>query len=187
MTRFTNTAFAPLVALAAASSALAPAAFAHDDGDSMTHTVAMRNADGQDAGTIEFEQMRHGVLLRARLKNLTEGTHGLHLHQTGACSPDFKAAGGHYDPVGAEHGFASEGGYHVGDLPNVVAGADGMAEADILVPQVTLRDTGDAGYPYILDDADGTAVMIHAEADDYADMSSAGAREACGVVFPASG
>lgn len=149
-----------------------------------TIETSVRTADGKDAGVISFEQTDHGVLVTARLKNLAEGPHGFHIHETGACTPDFTAAGGHYDPLGAEHGFHSPGGYHVGDLPNIRAGADGTAEAEFFVPQVTLTGPENDRYPYTLADADGSAIMIHAEGDDYRVMASSGGRVACGVIVP---
>lgn len=175
--------------LTAACAATMPAANAHEMSDAPskddTVSVSVTNAQGKDAGTVTFEQMQHGVVIRARLMNLTEGGHGFHLHETGKCSPDFKAAGGHYNPLGSGHGFDTENGYHVGDLPNIFAGADGIAQADLFVPQVTLRAKNGRTYPFTLDDADGSALIIHADTDDYVNMASAGAREACGVIFPA--
>lgn len=144
-------------------------------------------ADGTDAGTATFTQTAHGVMIAVDLKNLTPGPHGLHLHEKGMCAPDFKAAGGHFNPMGAEHGFKTEGGYHAGDLPNVEVAADGTGQTELFVPQVTVSGPADDNYPYTLADADGTAIMIHAGADDYMDMASSGDRMACGVVVaPAS-
>lgn len=148
-----------------------------------TKTVRISNADGAAAGTIEFEQMRHGVLVRVRLENLTPGGHAVHLHETGKCSPDFKAAGGHYDPLSSNHGFDADGGYHVGDLPNVYAGQDGVAKADMFIPQVNLEGPANDRYPFTLKDDDGTAIIVHEQEGNYVDMDSAGGREACGVVF----
>ncbi|KPP90159.1 superoxide dismutase family protein [Erythrobacter sp. HL-111] len=147
----------------------------------------LRTADGLDAGTVTFEQAEHGVLIVARLKNLGEGAHGFHIHETGTCTPDFKAAGGHYDPVGSEHGFDNEDGYHVGDLPNVHVGEDGTATSEFHVPQVTLRGPDNGRYPFTLADGDGSTIMVHARADDYRTMASAGDRVACGVIFAERG
>lgn len=146
--------------------------------------ASLMTADGKDAGTATFTQTLHGVVITVDLKNLTPGPHGLHLHEKGMCTPDFKAAGGHFNPMGAEHGFKTEGGYHVGDLPNVVVGPDGTAQAEIFVPQINVAGPADDRYPYTLADADGTAIMIHAGADDYMAMASSGDRMACGVVVP---
>lgn len=149
--------------------------------------VSLRTADGRDAGTVTFEQTEHGVLVVAQLRNLSQGPHGFHIHETGACSPDFKAAGSHYNPLGAEHGFKNSGGYHVGDLPNVHVGTDGTAMTEFFVPQVTLAGPENDRYPFTLADADGSAIMVHAQGDDYMSMDSSGDRAACGVVVPNGG
>lgn len=149
--------------------------------------VSLRTADGGDAGTATFEQAMHGVVISLDLKNLTPGPHGLHIHETGACTPDFKAAGGHYNPINAEHGFDTEGGYHVGDLPNISVAADGTARGDVFVPQVSLTGPENDRYPFTLSDADGSAIMVHAQADDYRAMDSSGDRAACGVIVPSGG
>ena len=145
-------------------------------------TVALSTADGGEAGTATVKQMRHGVIISLDLKNLTPGPHGFHIHETGACTPDFQAAGAHYNPLDSEHGFESEGGYHVGDLPNINVAADGTARGDVFVQQVTLTGADNDRYPFSLRDADGSALMIHAQGDDYRDMDSSGGREACGVI-----
>jgi len=177
----------PLSLALAAALCGVPGAAAAQNAASDTVMVEVENSAGEDAGTAEFEQLRHGLLVRLRLTNLTEGGHGVHLHETGACSPDLKAAGSHYNPLGSAHGFDAKGGYHVGALTNVFAGADGIAKADIFVPQVSLHGPENDRYPFTLKDDDGTALMIHADEDDYVSMSSAGAREACGVVFAPEG
>ena len=170
---------AALGALALASApALAQAEFVE---------VELRTAEGEEAGTATFRQALHGVLISLDLRNLTPGPHGLHIHETGACSPDFMAAGGHYDPLGAEHGFDSEGGYHVGDLPNIVAAPGGTVRGDVFAPQVTLSGPYNGRYPFTLRDHDGSALMIHAGGDNYRDMASSGGRVACGVIAPARG
>ena len=50
---------------------------------------------------------------------LTPGKHGVHLHQTGKCEPDFTAAGGHFDPGPASNTDPDANHpFHMGDLPN---------------------------------------------------------------------
>lgn len=173
-------------ALGALALAAAPLG-AQDMPADQTVEAQLKTADGADAGTVTFRQAEHGVLVVAKLKNLSPGAHGFHIHETGACAPDFKAAGGHYNPLGAEHGFDGAGGYHVGDLPNIHVGADGTAMSEFFVPQVTLGAADNDRYPYTLADADGSAMMVHAKGDDYADMASSGDRAACGVIMAPQG
>ena len=171
--------------LAACTSAFAIApALAQEDAQIIEAQVMTES--GESAGTVTFEQVDHGVVVTARLENLPEGPHAFHIHETGACEPDFQAAGGHYNPADAAHGFDTPEGYHAGDLPNVYVAADGTAAADFFAPQLTLAEEDDDSAPYTLRDADGSAVMIHAQIDDYQaePPDSTGPRIACGVIVP---
>ncbi|TFF27806.1 superoxide dismutase family protein [Jiella endophytica] len=144
-------------------------------------TVDVKEADGSSMGTVSFVPTPHGVLMEADLNNLPNGTHGFHIHEKGVCEGDFKSAGGHYNPAGVDHGYMSESGPHAGDMPNVVA-TDGAVKVAVFNPNVTMTD-GEAA----LNDEDGSALMIHSGADDYASQPAgdAGSRIACGVIFPA--
>ena len=148
--------------------------------------VALTTADGASAGRVTLQEARDGVILHARLENLSEGAHGVHIHETGACAPDFGAAGGHYAPAGTEHGYLTPGGFHAGDLPNIHVQADGTAEAEFFASWLTLTDSPKADAPYPLDDGDGSAIMVHGQADDYeaTPSGSTGDRVACGVIAP---
>lgn len=140
-------------------------------------TVQMKGADGTDHGTVTLTQMDGTVLLHADLKGVPEGGHGFHIHENGTCSPDFKAAGDHYDPEGREHGFTPEGP-HAGDMANVFALADGAVKADVLNPRVSLRE--DAANT--LFDGNGSAIILHENPDSYGSDAGAGGRIACGVI-----
>jgi Cu-Zn family superoxide dismutase len=123
-------------------------------------------------------------LIRAWLRNLPQGLHGVHIHDTGACSPDFDAAGGHYAPAGPGHGFQNARGFHAGDLPNIHVHDDGTATVDVFAPRLTLRDYPEVDAPDPLDDGDGAALRVHAVGDDYRSegAGSTGDRLACGVI-----
>ena len=54
------------------------------------------------------------------------------------------------------------------------------------MPQVSLTGPENDRYPFTLQDADGSAIMVHARADDYRNMASSGERAACGVIIPTS-
>ncbi len=181
MTRLARTAL--LAALA--TGALAAPIAAHDHAASDGATVAaMKLADGTEVGTVTFTQTDHGVVMSVAVKGLPAGKHGLHIHQTGACAPDFMAAGGHFNPASAEHGFHAPGGYHVGDLPNLDVAPDGTATAEFFVPDLSIMGPVREALPYTLNDGDGAAIMIHAATDDYKTMASSGGRQACGVIVP---
>lgn len=164
---------APL-ALAAALLA-APAGVAAQDVP--TARATMQNADGMTVGEATLRELPAGLLVTIDVHDLPAGEHGFHIHETGACSPDFQAAGGHFAPQNRPHGFAVTRLPHPGDMPNLHVGQDGRARAAILNARATLTE----GPTAILDD-DGAALMVHAAADDYSDVASAGGRIACGVI-----
>ncbi|RXZ64873.1 superoxide dismutase family protein [Pelagerythrobacter rhizovicinus] len=142
-------------------------------------TASLALADGTPAGTVELLAEGDDLSLSATLTGIPEGPHGFHLHTTGECTPpDFTSAGGHLNPADNEHGHENPAGSHLGDLPNLVAGADGNASATV--------ELGNGGASAIdaLFDADGTAVVVHADADDYRTdpTGNAGSRIACGVL-----
>lgn len=145
-----------------------------------TARAALAAPDGTARGTVEFVETVHGLLITARLKGLPPGIHGFHIHETGKCVPDFTAAGGHHDPEGREHGVLRRGGLHAGDMPNIHVPASGELTVELVNDRVTLDPDG----PGTLRDADGSAIVIHAGADDYESQPSgdAGDRIACGVI-----
>jgi superoxide dismutase, Cu-Zn family len=140
------------------------------------------NADGKPIGTAMLKQTPSGVLIDINVSGLPPGAHALHIHETGKCDvPDFKSAGDHYNPTGAKHGFVAGREHHAGDMPNQFVQGNGVLQAQVLNPQVTLY-TGKA----TLFDADGSALIIHAGADDYASQPAgeAGNRLACAMIRP---
>ncbi|ORE98739.1 superoxide dismutase family protein [Aurantimonas sp. 22II-16-19i] len=174
----TRLAFAALIPVLLASTA----AVAQDKTDMQdARNVELKGSDGASMGTASFVPTPHGVLIEADLQNLPGGTHGFHIHETGVCEGDFSSAGGHYNPGDVDHGYMGETGPHAGDMPNVVA-TDGAVKVSVFNPNVSMTG-GDAP----LDDEDGSALMIHSGADDYASQPAgdAGSRIACGVIFPA--
>ena len=115
-------------------------------------------------------------------KRLKPGWHGLHFHEKGACSdPKFTSAGAHVhaaNPV--VHGLLNPQANDAGDLPNIHVGTDGTATAELYSTLVSLS----GGSAPALMDADGSAVVIHANPDDYNSqpIGGAGDRVACAVI-----
>lgn len=143
--------------------------------------VALIDREGRQIGTAVFEQTPNGVMISVTARGLPPGEHGFHIHQTGRCDPSegFASAGGHFAPAGHSHGFEVAGGPHAGDMPNQFVAGDGTLRAHVFNPRVTLREGENS-----LMDADGSALMIHAGADDYRSQPSgdAGDRLACAVI-----
>ncbi|MCL7715778.1 superoxide dismutase family protein [Stenotrophomonas mori] len=101
-----------------------------------------------------------------------------HVHETGDCGAvDASSAGGHFNPDAQPHGRAGSGAHHAGDMDNLQANADGVANVDVHLRGVTLG--GGAA-----NDIAGRALVVHAGADDYRSQpaGNAGARVACAVI-----
>ena len=145
---------------------------------------------GDTIGRIEFKDGLGGVLIRVHATGLAPGWHGIHLHMVADCSDGadgFKASGGHINPDNTEHGLLNPNGAHRADIPNIFAGADGNAEAEIFRAGVNLKPSEEGAAingPYPLMDDDGFAVIVHADPDDHMTqpIGGAGARVACAAV-----
>jgi Cu-Zn family superoxide dismutase len=172
--RSVSLALAAVATTGAAYAAGAPAA-----------TATLKGAAGQ-GGTVQLWQAPQGVVLRVELTGVSPGWHAIHFHEKGDCSDaGFKAAGAHINHSAAKrpHGLLNPQGPDFGDLPNVHVGADGAGRAEAYTPLVSLR--GEGGRPALLD-ADGSALVVHANPDDHATqpIGGAGDRIACGVLAP---
>ena len=146
--------------------------------------ATLRNAAGDEVGSVKLEQDGDNVNLKVSVDStLASGFHGFHVHSAGVCVAPFTSALGHYNPGGATHRD------HAGDLPVLYIDADGEATARVSTDRFALDD---------LFDADGSAFIIHAGPDNYANIPTdrydpdpdattlntgdAGARAACGVI-----
>lgn len=177
----TLTASAAVLALAAPALAQSDDSSMNGEDTSPAATASMVDDTGEEIGEVRIFEIADGLLIELEANGVPAGGHGFHLHQTGECSGDFSTAGDHYAPAGNGHGFLTEEGPHAGDLPNVFADADGNVRADVTTAVLSIED-GDAP---MMDD-DGSAFIIHENADTYGAEAGAGARIACGVVEPAS-
>jgi len=141
--------------------------------------VELKDGQGKSVGDIVIWDQGSGVALQLALHDLTPGEHGIHFHQVPKCEgPDFKSAGGHFNPEAKKHGFDSPDGHHAGDMKNFTVGLDGKAKMKLEDGEVTLKD----GPHSLL--TNGAAIVVHAKADDYKTDPSgnSGDRVACGVI-----
>jgi Cu-Zn family superoxide dismutase len=129
-----------------------------------TATADLRDNGGNPVGSAEFVEGESGVTITVSItEGIEPGVHGIHIHETSdLSSSDFKSAGGHFNPTDAEHGFDNPKGPHAGDLENISVAQDGTASYQTVNDRITL--SGDSNS--ILDE-NGSALMIHAMADDY--------------------
>jgi len=128
-------------------------------------------------GTVTLKQESGMLRITVAITGLSPGQHGFHVHEKGDCSGgDGKAAGGHFNPYGTDHGAPTSEVRHVGDLGNITADANGNASVVITDKMATLND----GPANVL----GRAFIVHAGADDFVSQPSgaAGSRVGCGVI-----
>lgn len=138
--------------------------------------AVLKSPDGKEVGKVTLTAVPTGVLLNADLTALPPGDHAFHIHGTGKCvAPDFKSAGGHFNPEEDKHGVMYEAGPHSGDMPNIHVPESGKLHIEVLNQMVSLPG---------LFSGEGTAIVIHQGPDDYktGPAGAAGPRIACGVI-----
>ena len=144
--------------------------------------IAVCNLEHSDTvtGTILFMQRGDSpTLIKGTITGLQPGKHGFHIHEYGDLSKGCESAGAHYNPDGIDHGDLEQG--HVGDLGNIEANDQGIANFSIVSKRVDL--TGDRSIV-------GRAAVIHGDEDDLGQggdeeslkTGNAGDRLACGVI-----
>jgi Cu-Zn family superoxide dismutase len=128
------------------------------------------------SGTVGFSETNGRLRVEAKVAGLTPGEHGFHIHEAGDCSaPDASSAKGHFNPGGKAHGHHAGDEHHGGDMPNLIANAQGEAYYTAEIRGLTL--SGATGVV-------GRSVVIHADPDDYKSQpaGNSGKRVACGVI-----
>ncbi len=153
------------------------AALATSSAQAQTTSAELKNGTGEIVGKVSLTAAPKGVLVRVEAKGLTPGWHGLHFHEKADCSKaDFTSAGGHTHGAGDRlHGLLNPKANETGDLPNLYVDGQGMGATEVFSSLITMA---------ALRDADGSAVVIHANADDHLTqpIGGAGPRVACAEV-----
>lgn len=137
---------------------------------------------GAGVGQVTISESKYGLVFTPAMQGLAPGLHGFHVHQNASCASMTKdgkmvaalAAGGHYDPAGANKHGAPWGDGHLGDLPPLYVEAGGSASQPVLAPRLKMSDLN------------GRSLMVHAGGDNHADhpavLGGGGARVSCGVI-----
>ncbi|MEK3979553.1 superoxide dismutase family protein [Psychrobacillus sp. FSL K6-2836] len=171
-----------VIPLLIAVTALGGCNFPSADADlNETVKVSLLNTEGKEVGEATLTEHSKGVHILLNAEGLTPGVKAIHFHEKASCEkPTFETAGAHFNPTHKEHGFENPKGYHLGDLPNIEVGEDGKVELETVSPAVVLA----AGKSNSLLDADGSALIIHENADDYKTDPSgnSGDRIVCGEI-----
>jgi Cu-Zn family superoxide dismutase len=144
--------------------------------------VKMMDGKGQSVGTatISAKKSGQGVDIKLDLHGLPPGEHALHIHAVAKCEgPAFTTATGHFNPDTKKHGLENPDGAHAGDMKNFTVTAKGTAKATVSDERVTMGTDNHSIFTN-----GGTALMIHAKADDYKTdpTGNAGDRIACGLI-----
>jgi Cu-Zn family superoxide dismutase len=150
-------------------------------GAGQTADVTLQSQDSKVSGTVHFTSEAAGVHVVADVKGVKPGQHGFHLHEKGDCSsPDYKSAGGHFNPANAAHACDPTNPRHAGDFGNITVGADGTGHLDITTTALSFDGANSVT---------GKAVILHSGVDDCKTQptGNAGDRLACGVVSGGGG
>ena len=148
----------------------------HPKAPKVTKAICMVHplGDSKVHGTVFFAVHGKKVEVTGKIEGLTPGKHGFHVHEFGDCSSkDGMSAGGHFDPEHMPHGGPHSKKRHIGDLGNITADANRVAEIMITDSKIKL-----SGAHSII----GRSIIVHAKEDDLKDIKSAGARIGCGVI-----
>lgn len=137
-------------------------------------------ADTAVSGTARFTQGGNGQVklnLEVTVPAKANGTVAVHIHETGSCADNAKAAGPHWNPTGEAHGKWGEGAFHSGDLGNVMLDGSGRGTLELESDRWTIG--GDAQKDIL-----NKAIIVHSGTDDYKSQpaGNAGNRIGCGVI-----
>ncbi|XP_024030215.1 superoxide dismutase [Cu-Zn], chloroplastic [Morus notabilis] len=146
------------------------------------NAVAVLKGTSDVEGVVTLTQQDDGpTTVNVRVTGLTPGPHGFHLHEYGDTTNGCISTGAHFNPNNLTHGAPENEVRHAGDLGNIIANAEGVAEATIVDNQIPL------GGP---NSVVGRAFVVHELEDDLGKgghelsltTGNAGGRLACGVV-----
>ncbi len=152
--------------------------------EAATATATIKGTTDQSpiSGTATLTDTPDGLKVSVQVANVTPGTHGIHIHQFGACHDAGNGAGGHCNPDGVKHGYLPKDGFtsaHAGDLGNIEIAADGTGTLEAMVHGLMVT-----GGKY---NVAGRSIILHEKPDDFGQPTgNAGGRIGCGVIVVTS-
>lgn len=142
------------------------------------HAIIASTATQAQMGEIMLRPVSGGVQVYGKVTGLEPNSiHAIHIHEGNSCADVGKAAGGHLNPNGHNHGRPDDINSHFGDMPNITADANGVARVNFINTKLSLT-------PDAINSAYNHTVIIHTASDDYSSQPSgnAGGRIACGII-----
>ena len=156
--------FCTVTALAVAGGGLGLASGAGADSDEGLRAQLV-DTGGKVVGHVKlsFEEGDTQVKVSVDLPPSMAGFHGFHIHSVGTCTgPAFTSAGGHLGEVATDPTHRHRN--HDGDLPVLLVNSDGHASARVSTDRLSLDEVRDVAP------GNGSAVIIHAAPDNYANI-----------------
>lgn len=171
------------LAVAGGLAAAATGSVSADHAGGAVHASAVIvDVGGEEIGFARLVEDGTGAVhVNLKVAGLSEGKHGVHIHENGSCASvsggPFSGAGAHYDPYGVPHAD------HAGDLPNLVSNVAGRGHLEATTTRVTLSDGTTSVFDLTTGHV-GSAIVIHANEDDFGPVANgnSGGRIACGVI-----
>ncbi len=155
-----------------------------DQGEPKEVEVKLQNVTGDEVGKATLSEQPGGLQIKIEAKGFKPGPHGFHIHEVGVCkAPDFSSSGNHFNSEEKEHGLLNQNGAENGDLPNLIADDKGEIKAEVMAPNVSLKEGKST-----LRRKDGASLIITEDADDGMTQPTgkSGKRLACGVIVKKS-
>ena len=137
------------------------------------------------SGIVHFYQKNNKINIKYKIKNLSKGYHGFHIHQFGDLSNGCKTAGPHFNTFKHNiHGGPKTVKRHNGDLGNIYNLKKSTSGKKIVSSKILNLN------PCSKNSIIGRSIIIHKDRDDLGKgknleskkTGNAGARLACGVI-----
>ena len=133
-------------------------------------------------GIVKFKSYYNKCTINYKIKNLSNGKHGFHVHKHGDLSQGCTSGCEHFNPDNHEHGGPHSKIRHAGDLGNIIS-SNKESSGSITVNNLSCNPK--SKYSIV-----GRMIIIHEDPDDLGKgdneeskkTGNAGKRLACGII-----